>query len=646
MYDTMKRKWIVALCAAALAGCSKEPAEPVGPAAGTVPIELSAATQSGVETKAAVEGSKFPEMTPAFYLTATQGTGETAPTDWRSPYFSDKPVNSASDGTLSWPEGQKQYYPADKTKKLYFYAYTPEPSSVTAGTQTDAPRAEYTIDGGQDIMWAANTQGIKPDGAVAAPVQLNFAHKLMQVRFKVAKDEAFQLGEGETFAVTSIKIRDVRTSATLDLGTGSLTFPEAAPKGTLTAYEEQTGIALGDDAAEVPGSVLFEPQTSFTCEVAAGGNTYPDVRVTLSGEGAGQAGVNHLVALTFKQEAIKATATIAPWADGGEGTTGEDAYPLVVDGHTIVIRDLSGQADLQEYPIHNEWLNTPAHSEEDWISNTSNYNTFSASFEVAMEDAGHMTWNEATTACASYGQQSKGAGTWRLPTIREMKLIVDRQIDLYASMPQGENRYWSATEGRSDHMNDAWSVATDGTDPRTDSQADTYAVRCVRDLATVVWVPQYPYVRDGAVIVVSDPSGQADLQQYPLHRNWRLTPDHSEANWFSNESNWNRVSAAFEVASEDAGQQTDWSDSPCFRYEQSPESVYPWRMPTIREMKLIMDMQSDLYGIEPLAGNRYWSATKCAENPGEHVWSVATHGSAPESTPKTNLYNIRCIRDL
>lgn len=313
----MKRKWIVLLCAAAVASCSKEPYSESG-AGGTVPIELSAGMQAHQATKSPIEGDKFPEMTPAFFLTATQGTGDASPTDWTSPYFSDQAVNSAADGTLSWPEGQRRYYPADG-QKLYFYAYTPQGASVTAGTQTEAPRINYAIDGSQDIMWAANTQGIKPDGAVADPVQLTFSHRLMQVRFKVAKSESFHIGEGETFAVTSIKIKDTRVVATLDLGTGALIFPEAETKGTLTAYENPTGVALGDEAAEVPGSVMFEPQTSFFCEVTAGGTACQDVRVTLSGEGAGQAGTGYTVTLTFMRDKIVPTASISPWTTGSAG---------------------------------------------------------------------------------------------------------------------------------------------------------------------------------------------------------------------------------------------------------------------------------------------------------------------------------------
>ena len=499
--DTMKRKWIVLLCAAAVAACSKDSyfESESGPG-GTVPIELSAGMQAHQATKSPIEGDKFPEMTPAFFLTATQGTGDAAPTDWTSPYFSDQAVNSAADGTLSWPEGQKQCYPADKTQKLYFYAYTPRAASVTAGTQTEAPRINYTIDGGQDIMWTANTQGIKPDGAVADPVQLTFSHRLMQVRFKVAKDESFHIGEGETFAVTSIKIKDTRVVATLDLGTGALVFPEAEPKGTLTAYEDPTGVALGDEAAEVPGSVMFEPQTIFTCEVTAGGTAYQDVRVTLSGEGAGQAGTGHTVTLTFKQGEISATATIAEWTDGGTSGTGEE-YPYLLAGNTLVVKDAFGSADPTQYLTHKPWASTPRHAETAWDANASGLNTVGERFEVATSNAvgedgssETMTWYEASgttdasynpngySACASYSQDGKTG--WRLPTLRELKLIYDNKAQLTSANLPTDSRagYWSATEYSSISSNAVWNADFSNGTTYRDNKSGYTRVRCVRDL--------------------------------------------------------------------------------------------------------------------------------------------------------------------
>lgn len=319
MYDTIKRKWIVALCAAAaLAGCSKDPMESVGPAVGTVPIELSAGMQAGVDTKAAVEGSKFPAMTPAFYLTATQGTGETAPTDWRSPYFSDKPVNSASDGTLSWPAGETQYYPANASQKLWFYAYSPQGTGIEAGTADAAPVVTFDItDGQQDIMWAANTEGLKPAGGVAAPVHLTFAHKLMKVRFAAKADASFTAGK----KVTGITITGVPTTAKLDIGSGALTLSD---EGNITAYaaaadtNHPDGTEITSEGAELENScVMFGASSTFKVEVTAGGVVYPDVSVSLTGEGAGRAGMGHLVTLTFYRGNISATASIVEWGDGG-----------------------------------------------------------------------------------------------------------------------------------------------------------------------------------------------------------------------------------------------------------------------------------------------------------------------------------------
>ena len=317
MYDTMKRKWIVALCAAALAGCSKDPMEPVGPVAGTVPIELSAGTQSGVETKASVEGSKFPEMTPAFYLTATQGTGETAPTDWRSPYFSDKPVNSASDGTLSWPAGETQYYPANASQKLWFYAYSPQGTGIEAGTADAAPVVSFDItDGQQDIMAAQASEQENSD-RLNGSVSLAFTHKLMKVRFAVKADASFTAGT----KVTGITITGVPTTAKLDIGSGALTLSD---EGNITAYaaaadtNHPDGTEITSEGAELENScVMFGASSTFKVEVTAGGVVYPDVSVSLTGEGAGRAGMGHLVTLTFYRGNISATASIVEWGDGG-----------------------------------------------------------------------------------------------------------------------------------------------------------------------------------------------------------------------------------------------------------------------------------------------------------------------------------------
>ena len=683
MNDTMKRKWIVLLCAAAVAACSKEPNSEPGPG-GTVPIELSAGTQAGVETKSPIEGAKFPEMTPAFCLTATQGTGDAAPTDWTSPYFSDKAVNSAADGTLSWPEGQKQYYPADKTQKLYFYAYTPQGASVTAGTQTDAPRINYRITGSQDIMWAANTQGIKPEGAVADPVQLTFAHKLMQVRFKVAKSESFPIGEGETFAVTSIKIKDIRVVATLDLGSGALVFPEAEPKGTLTAYANGTGIALGDEAAEVPSSVMFEPQTSFFCEVTAGGTTYPNVKVTLSGEGAGTAGTNHLVTLTFKQGEISATATIAQWADGGEGATGEDAYPLVADGHTIVIKDLSGEADKDIYPRHKPWTVTPEHSESAWDANESGLNTFGEQFRVARANAKgkngsaeDMTWYEASgtthassnpdgySACAEYSEETDGSdkGVWRLPTMRELKLIWDRKSDLTSANPPSDGYYWSATKSN----DGTWDVIFQTGQSSNGSRLATLYVRCVRDEGAEKPATVYPYVASGNTLVLKDRFGEADPAVYPLHKPWPTTPSHAEAAWDANTSGYNTIGERFRVAKAhakgkdgssvaltwyEASGTTHATSNPdgysaCAQYseetDQSDQGL--WRLPTMQEFSLIADKKEELTAANLPTTGMFWSATGSASSANSALIINISTGNKP-FLDKINVGYVRCVRDL
>ena len=68
--------------------------------------------------------------------------------------------------------------------------------------------------------------------------------------------------------------------------------------------------------------MMFEPGTSFKVRAIAGGVTYADATVTLTGTNAGQAGVSHEVTLTFKRSGISPTATISEWNPGTAGNVG------------------------------------------------------------------------------------------------------------------------------------------------------------------------------------------------------------------------------------------------------------------------------------------------------------------------------------
>ena len=306
---------------ALLCSCSKEPVESFAGGDQTSPILPDAGVAATVETKAdlsgAVSGRTFPaNTTKVFSVVGYKGT--TAPTtDWSSPYIANIAVNSGGSSALSFATAQ--YYPANGDK-VFFYAYSPvSGATYTAGTSSVAPKVAWTITGTQDIMAAQVTNGIAKNPIPANQQQptFPFTHKLKQVKFKVVKETSFE----DNIKLTSLKIIGAKTAATMDLSTGTVTWGSTSA-ADLTVYSNSTGQALTTTAASVGSAMMFEPGTSFKVRAIAGGVTYADATVTLSGTNAGQAGVSHEVTLTFKRSGISPKATISEWNPGTPGNVG------------------------------------------------------------------------------------------------------------------------------------------------------------------------------------------------------------------------------------------------------------------------------------------------------------------------------------
>ena len=303
---------------ALLCSCSKEPVESFAGGDPTSPILPGAAVAATVETKVdlsgVVSGTAFPaNYTKVFSVVGYKGTA--APTNWTSPYIANIAVNSGTSSALSF--ATPQYYPVDG-QKVYFYAYSPvSGATYTAGTSSAAPKVAWTINGTQDIMAAQVTTGIaKAATGTQTQPAFAFTHKLKQVKFKVVKDASFE----DNIKLTSLKIIGAKTAATMDLSTGAVSW--GSTTGDLTVYNNTTGQALTTTAASVGSAMMFEPGTSFQVRAVAGGVTYADATVTLSGTNAGQAGVSHEVTLTFKRSGIVPKATITNWTTGTAGNVG------------------------------------------------------------------------------------------------------------------------------------------------------------------------------------------------------------------------------------------------------------------------------------------------------------------------------------
>lgn len=311
----MKKIILSVLTLAALASCSKEENTGIDTGDDRVAIAPSANIESNVISRAAVDGTTFAEGTDVFRLSAFESATE--PTDnWTATgaeAFENMQVNCAANGTLSLAM-PKYYPPTGANEKLWFYAYAPS-ATYTNGNGTAAPTVGYTITGQEDIMIGkvSNTNGFSgvAKGETQKHPAFQFSHLLKKITFKVEAGDTFDASSNTT--VSQIVVKNVKTSAKLDVVAGTLTFSGDADQSlTLSGG----GTSITTEGASVPGCLMFEPGTSFTVSVTAGGVTYADATVTLSGTDAGEAGVNHEVTLTFHRSQIVPTATIVDWTVG------------------------------------------------------------------------------------------------------------------------------------------------------------------------------------------------------------------------------------------------------------------------------------------------------------------------------------------
>ena len=87
---------------------------------------------------------------------------------------------------------------------------------------------------------------------------------------------------------------------------------------------------------------------------------------------------------------------------------------------------------------------------------------------------------------------------------------------------------------------------------------------------------------------------------------------------------------------------TSWTGTGCAFYYQGAESEKgTWRVPTQGELMLIYILKSKLSG--NFLSSYYWSAS---EYNGINSWCVLFSSGITGTSPKTNTYRVRCVRDL
>lgn len=484
-----------------LAGCSKES---VGKAPdGRVEIIPQAALPASVAAgKMRSRAAADPSQAMDFWFARSD---ENAAGEW-DVYGAAalRATRTGGDGAQALAFDARQYYLANGLKSRMTGWYPGGASAAGSGEgyyDAAAGMVSWTIDGGQDILLAAPRQGSK----TAAMPAFEFRHALAQLRFYFYADSEIALtqwGKIRGIAVSGQRASVAFTPATAEDDDLSLAFTGDAD-GTFAAadFAELTvPVGTKDDAAAGGAPVMIEPQENpclLTVEITTEKRGVQTAAVSPRVYKAGEA-VRICIRLAEEYVMIDpAGCGIEPWGDAvqtedneigvennlGDDIFGPDSYPGVVKGNFIVVKDAFGHADPEMYPIHEPWTVTPAHNESGWDANVSGYNTVAARFEVALADANsgnRVQWASAGSVCASYSQLSGEAGTWRLPTVRELKLIFD--MNLIVPPSSGSNvMYWAAT-GYTDMFPWVVHISAGPAGGAVPAMAVLY-VRCVRDLA-------------------------------------------------------------------------------------------------------------------------------------------------------------------
>ncbi|MBP3527209.1 MAG: fimbrillin family protein, partial [Alistipes sp.] len=477
-----------------LAGCSKESVDRLEEGRAKIAVNALFPCESSAEatTKAVVDGSQ--PLTLSFVRADELSAGIYGS---YGAEFTGRRAAGADFAPLDFTP--VQYYQEDGLKTKITGWYPGGAAAAGSGEgfyDVSAGTVSWTIDGDQDILTAYVQEG----SSTAQMSHFVFTHRLSQIQFWLyAENSRVAALWG---AVQSITVLDQPAQCTLDLPDPATAATAASFTATGSADFTVRNLPAGNlptTAALFGDPVMIAPRTNTALQasiVMANGKT---ISVTVPARTYEMGKVTAIklrfIGTTVEVEPI----SISDWITGGELNP---AVPGIIDGNTFVCLGAFGENDPENYPLHKPWTATPAHGEAAWDANVSGYNTVGEKFRVALSNAKGkdgssltMTWFEASgttdatynsdgySACAQYSEETDQSdkGSWRLPTIRELKLIYVYRNSIANSFITGRG-YYSATR-KSDSNNHAWydyfSYSSDTV--YTCPADDRHYVRCVRD---------------------------------------------------------------------------------------------------------------------------------------------------------------------
>lgn len=295
----MKKLIIAALAVAAVAGCQKQ--GNVVEEQGT-PIIVKAGFSVTADTKAInAEGTGFVQGEDVFRIWAYDGVD--APANLYDNIANHKVDMKANN---EFHLNEPKFYPVNGNK-LYFYAYAPAANTVSQGTGLADATATFTLNGGQDIIYANDVTGYDKTGD--AQPDLEFNHKMTCIEFHVIADENF----GDGMLLKNISILSQPNQGVMKVVDGDIDFSGS------TTYSNAIADVEIEKTEKLVATVYISPeQTSNTFQVQATASetVFPAANVTLVPKDGKTEGVKYKVILTFKAKEIIPTASIVPWVDG------------------------------------------------------------------------------------------------------------------------------------------------------------------------------------------------------------------------------------------------------------------------------------------------------------------------------------------
>lgn len=297
----MKHTILSLLAIAALVGCSKSENETgnSGEEGNSTPIVLSAGIPTATVTpvsRAAVEtGDTFTAGVAGWETDGTVAYGNA--TTWYTT-ASIMASTTAQPVALAAP----QVYNAADAVKTYMKAWHP------AGATSNGAVTFSNTDGTVDALLAGEVVGSKSDNTGKV---LQFAHKSTQLKFAVVADASLAAGT----TIKKITVLDAELPTGFDLTADAATY--AAP-ATLDVPGIPADKEISTTATVVGEPVMIKPMTgnTVTLRIETSAATFEGVTATIDGDANFVEGKAYTITLTFKQQSLDLTATVAEWTTG------------------------------------------------------------------------------------------------------------------------------------------------------------------------------------------------------------------------------------------------------------------------------------------------------------------------------------------